>query len=420
MSTDTGALERVLGAHRYRNTEKMLRMSDPVWLAAASEGLINLNVEAASNNKMIIPESGHEFINLCSSAYLGLNFHPKVIEGAIDVLREAGTTGLLTSNARIRHRTLGRLEEELGELFRATALVGVSCTALSFGILPLVAAGYLAEGGARVMVYDRFCHFSMAYVKPITADESLVLTAPHNDLNYLEDVCKKYPRVAYIADGAYSMGGAAALDGLQELQDRYGLFLYLDDSHSLSITGEHGEGFTRSQIEMNPLSIIVSTLNKGFGSNGGVAMLGRPELYPFLTRHGGPIGWSQNIEVTSVGASLASAEIHRSSELGELQHKLQENIDYFDQRYPTKFAGNNLPVRLVPVGDADRSVRLSGELFRRGYYSSAVFFPIVPRGKAALRVMIRADISKDALGGFIDTVEELTADSDADEAPAHG
>lgn len=408
--TNAEAQPAVIGPHRFRNAQKMIHTADPVWQAAADNGLIGITVDADSNNRLIDRETGHQFANMCSCAYLGLNYHPAVIEGAMRALRDAGTTWLVTSTTRIRHSLLAGLEEELGDLFGAHILPGASCTALTAGILPLVASGHLAPGGPRVMVFDRFCHFCMSYVKPICAEESLVLTCDHNDLDYLEDVCRRYPSVAYVADGAYSMGGAAALDGLLELQDRYGLFLFIDDSHSLSIVGERGEGFVRSRLVMNPLTVIVNSLGKGFGTGGGVAMLGSERMFRFLARHAGPVGWSQNMSVPLVGASLASAAIHRSAELGELQRKLRSNVEFFDRILPTKFAGNGLPVRRITVGEADRAVRLSAELYRRGFYSSAVFFPIVPRGEAGIRIMIRADIDQEQLGVFADHVKELTSD----------
>ncbi|MDX6353919.1 MAG: hypothetical protein QOF98_822, partial [Streptomyces sp.] len=328
---------------------------------------------------------------------------------AIDALQEAQATWLVVSTTRIRHNLLVRMEEELGELFGAHILPGTSCTALTAGILPLVASGHLTDGQPRVMVFDRYCHFCMSYVKPVCAEETLVLTCDHNDLDYLEKICRKYPRVAYVADGAYSMGGAAALAGLKDLQERYGLFLYIDDSHSLSILGDSGEGFVRSQLEMNDLTVIVASLGKGFGTGGGIAMLGSRAMFEFLHRHAGPVGWSQNMALPLVGASLASAAIHRSPELGELQRRLQENIDHFDRVFPTPFAGNGLPVRRITVGEPDDAVRLSAELFRRGFYSSAVFFPIVPRGEAGLRIMLRADLAAEKIDEFADDVRELLA-----------
>lgn len=407
--TETDIRHPVVGPHRYRNGEKMVRGSDPVWQAALDHGLIGIEVDVQSSNRFVVPGTGHEFINMCSCDYLGLNSHPAIIEGAIQALREAGTIMLSNSPTRIRHTLDARLEEELGELFGGPVLLGMSCTALTSGILPLVASGQLAPGGPRVMVFDRFCHFCMSYVKPICADESLVLTCDHNDLDYLEDVCRRYPSVAYVGDGAYSMGGSAALAGLLELQDRYGMFLYLDDSHSLSFTGERGEGFVRSQLNMNELTVIAASLSKGFGVGGGVAMLGSQHMVDFLSRHGGPVGWSQQMALPLVGASLASAAIHRSSELGELQRKLQSNIDCFDELLPTSFSGNSLPVRRVTVGDSDRAIQLSTELYRRGFYSSAVFFPIVPKGEAGIRIMIRADLSHEMLASLAGHVTELTS-----------
>lgn len=400
----------ITGPRRFRNSAALVANSDPVWQAAADNGLIDIAVDPVSNNRLVEPESGHAFVNMCSCSYLGLNRHPSVIEGSIAALRDTGTIELMTSTTRIRPTIQARLEEELGDLFGAEILLSTTCSTVTAGILPLLASGHLAEGGPRVLVFDRHCHFSMSYVKAICAEESLVLTAPHNDLDFLADVCRRYGSVAYVADGAYSMGGAAALEGLLELQDRYGLYLYLDDSHSLSIMGDHGEGFVRSHTAPGPLTTIVTSLGKGFGSGGGVAMLHSRAQAEFLARHGGPLGWSQNLSVPTIGAALASAAIHRSPELGDLQARLRDNLDHFDTLLPTPLAGNGLPVRRIDVGDADRAVALSAELYRRGYYSSAVFFPIVPRGQAGLRVMIRADIDRDELTRFACHVTELTAD----------
>jgi 7-keto-8-aminopelargonate synthetase-like enzyme len=398
----------VAGPRRYRNTDKMIDFCEPVWLTASDRGLINLHVDAPSNNTYIVRETGQEVLSLCSFAYLGLNTHPKVIEGAVDALQKTKTMGLGVGHARVRHNLLGRLEEEFSDLFGAYVMAGVTCSALSAGILPLLAAGHVAEGGRRVMVFDRFCHFSMAYMKPVCAEESLVFTCNHNDLNYLEDMCRKYPRVAYIADGAYSMGGDAALEGLLELQDRYGLFLYFDDSHSLSIVGERGEGMTRSQLpEMNPLTIIVASLNKGFGTGGGIAMLGQRGIIDFFQHQAGPVAWSQNMEIPVVGASLASIEIHRSSELGQLQGKLQSNIDYFDSILPTRFAGNGLPIRIIDVAGPFEAVNAAAALFERGFYNSAVFFPIVTRGEGGIRVMLRAQLTEKQIAEFVDTIQEI-------------
>ncbi|GAA3034649.1 aminotransferase class I/II-fold pyridoxal phosphate-dependent enzyme [Actinokineospora globicatena] len=406
----TETVEReIAGPRTYRNSAALVDNADPVWQAAADNGLIDIAVDHESNNRLVVPETGHAFANMCSCSYLGLNRHPAVLEGVVDAVRDTGTIELMTSTTRIRPTIQRRLEEELGDLFGAHALLSTTCSTVTAGLLPLLASGHLAPGGPRVMIFDRYAHFSMAYVKATCAQESLVLTSGHNDIDFIADACRKYPSVAYVADGAYSMGGAAALDQLLELQDRYGLYLYFDDSHSLSIMGERGEGFVRSRTAPGPLTTIVASLGKGFGSGGGVALLHNAAQAEFLARHGGPLGWSQNLSVPTIGAALGSAAIHRSPELGELQAQLRANLALFDELLPTPLSGNGLPVRRIDVGDADRAVRLSTELYQRGFYSSAVFFPIVPKGQAGLRVMIRADMDRSDLTAFAAHVTELSS-----------
>jgi 7-keto-8-aminopelargonate synthetase-like enzyme len=397
----------VLGPRRYRNSEKMVGHGDRVWQIAAESGLIGIQVDHESNNALRVRESGHEFAMLCSCSYLGLNRHPKILKGAIDALERVRTTGLSIAEVRVRLNLLAELEEELSDLFGGPVLPGVSCSAITAGILPLIASGHLGGGKPRVMVFDRHCHFSMAYIKPICADEAKVLTCAHNDVQALEDLCKRHPRVAYVADGAYSMGGLADLAGLIDLQERYGLLLFFDDSHALSILGERGQGYVRSRLPPGPLTIIVASLAKAYGSSGGIAMLPDRQTVSALYRHAGPVAWSQNMEVAAIGASLASAAIHRSPELGELQRALQRNIAAFDRSFPTEHAGNGMPVRKITVGDEGAAMALSRELYRRGYYCSAVFFPIVAHGQAGVRVMLRADLEPERLERFCADVEQI-------------
>jgi 7-keto-8-aminopelargonate synthetase-like enzyme len=155
---------RVVGPRRFRNSDTLVRDSDPVWQAAADNGLLGIEVEPESNNRLVVPDTGHSFVNMVSCAYLGLNSHPAVVDGAIQALRDTGTTELGLSSTRIRTTLLGQLETELGDLFATHVLVTSTCSAASAGVLPLVASGHLAPGGPRVMVFDRHSHFSMNYV----------------------------------------------------------------------------------------------------------------------------------------------------------------------------------------------------------------------------------------------------------------
>ncbi len=399
--------------HRFRNNAKAIPLGEKGWQGVYDHRALDLSVAHLGDDRYQEDgPAGRKLVNCCSCSYLGLHYHPQVLEGAHEALRREQIVSMSISRTRMRSRLHTQLEEALSDLVRARCIATVTAAAATTGILPLIASGHLMDDGEpRVMVFDKFAHFSMNLIKPICADETTVLTAPHNDLDFVEDACKKHRRVAYVADGAYSMGGTTLIDGLLDLQDRYGLFLYFDDSHSLSVWGERGEGYIRSHLgpELSPLTIITASLGKGFGGSGGLIMLGPEKHFHTVLRHGGPISWSQALNVPAMGADLASVEIHRSPELRELQRRLLDNMALLDERIPTPEKGNGLPIRVITIGDEERAIELSGEMLNRGFYTSAVFFPIVERSKAGLRIMVRASNSKAEIEEFCGHIRELVS-----------
>nr|WP_255672548.1 aminotransferase class I/II-fold pyridoxal phosphate-dependent enzyme [Corallococcus sp. AS-1-6] len=399
-----------MGPHVHRNNQKMIPASESAWAVARESNMLNIRVEAVDGqNRMREVDTGHEFANLCSCSYLGLNSHPDVLQGGIDALKRAGITGLSMAEFRIRLGLMEELEEQLADLFGGPVLPAVTSSALTAAILPVLGSGHLTDSEPLVMVFDKFAHFSMAFVKPIVADETRVLNCPHNDMNYLEDVCRKYPRVAYVCDGVYSTGGVTDLQALLTLQEKYGLFLYIDDSHSLSTQGKNGEGYIRSRLrEMNDRTLIIASIAKAFGSTGGIAMLGSRKHYDFLYRTG-PMGWSQSLRTAAIGTSMGSIKVHRSPELAKRQEQLRRNIALFDEHIQTEQRGDGLHIKVVEVGEQDKAVKLSRELYKRGFYCSAVFFPIVPVGKAGIRLMLRGDLPTEQVQAFIGHLKEVLA-----------
>ncbi|KVC69952.1 aminotransferase class I and II [Burkholderia ubonensis] len=394
--------------NRYRNNDKAIGIGNAFWEATRDAGLAGI-VANLDGDGYLKTDDGHRFLNLSCCSYLDLDSHPLVAEGAAAALQRYGVLDHCISRIRIQLPALLELEARLSALFRAKVVTAISASAATAGVLPLVASGHLSGGPKPVMVFDKQCHFSMNLYKPVCGDETLVLTSPHNDMNWLEDVCRKYPNVAYVCDGTYSMGGHAPVHDLLELQRKYGLFLYFDDSHSLSIMGDKGEGYIRSNLgELDERTIIVATLNKAFGTSGAAIMFGPkgPDTALLLERFGGPLAWSQPMNTAAIGASLAVAELHDSPELGVRQRRLQAHIAQFDRRVTTEQSGNGFPIKLV-AGHGDKVIAAGQQLYRQGFYVSPVFFPIVPRDQAGLRVMVRAGIDDAEMTRLCEAVASL-------------
>ncbi|KAE9648189.1 aminotransferase class I/II-fold pyridoxal phosphate-dependent enzyme [Pseudomonas sp. PB103] len=391
--------------NKYINTARSVDIGNPSWAFAQQSGLTDLSVKHTQQGRMQ-DQNGHAFMNMCSCSYLGLEVDPRLARRAADYVLNSGTVNLPTSRIRIRLRELDELEDALSAHFNCRAFTATSCSAGIVASLPLLAAGMFTQGQRPVLIFDKHAHFALNQVKAICADETQVVTCNHNDVDFIEDMCKRYPLVAYVADGAYSMGGSAPIEQLLALQDKYGLFLYFDDSHSLSAYGEQGEGYIRTYIpELNPRTLLVYSLAKAFGANGGgIFMSEKADYQSVFRRFGGPMSYSQYINPAAIGAAMASLDIHKSPELGVLQEKLNSNIRLFDSLINTEHAGSGLPIRVIPLDSPDMAISVSEGVFKRGYYTSAVFFPIVARNKSGLRVMLRADMSQEDVRSFCSAV----------------
>lgn len=391
----------------FTNYRKLISLADHSWDTAEAGKVAGLNVDIRSSNRMV-DQHGRAFHHFCTTSYLGLDHHPDLLDGAMTTLWETGTLRVANSKNRCKLAILELYETELSALFGATCLSTLSCSAASAGILPLLASGVFTENQPPVMVFDRLAHYSMNHLKAACADETKVVTSPHNDMDFLETQCQHHNRVAYVADGAYSMGGVADMDGLLYLRDRYGLFLYLDDSHALSAVGTCGAGLVRPRLQaLDDDVLIVASLAKSFGASGGLVMLGNERQKKLIQRYGGPSNWSQSLNSAAIGAGRASIQLPRTLAFVALQEKLQANIRLFDSLIRTAQQGSNMAIRLIHCGEATLANRIAIELANLGFFTSTVFFPMVEQGKAAIRITLRADMEPMLICHFCELITEL-------------
>ncbi|MCT7378251.1 aminotransferase class I/II-fold pyridoxal phosphate-dependent enzyme [Chelativorans salis] len=380
---------------RYRNTASVIDRTWSHFDEAYRRGLMGVHCRSTEGRTILLTRGkrqGRQATDFVRCSYLGLDNHPAVVAGAVAAIEEYGSLHWSCARTRLNFGLVGALEENLSQLFCARVIAYSTVMVANMGALPIIASGHLTGGRKPRMVFDRLAHASLAFHKPVVADESQVDTIPHNDLDALERICRRHPQVAYICDGIYSMGGQAPVRQLSELQERYGLFLYIDDAHGISIFGQRGEGFARSQLpsDLGERTIIAASLGKGFGASGGMLMLGTARQEALFRCYSLPHAFSASLNLAAVGAALASARIHRTCELANRQRELAARIAFFDERICTAQRGTPLPIRMIRIGDEPAAIDIAEELLDEGFYTSVTFFPTVARGEAGIRICLTA------------------------------
>lgn len=398
-----------------RNTRSMIGHASAHFASAQLEGLMAVYARPLGGRGVEIELGKKHSLRVTDfvrCSYLGLDNHPKIVEGAIAAVQNHGSLHWSCARTRLNFNLIGDLEEALSTLFSARVITYSSVLAANMGALPLLASGHLTNQRKPLIVFDRLAHATLAFHKATIAEETEVVTIPHNDMSALEALCREHGNVAYICDGIYSMGGCAPIEELLALQKRYGLFLYIDDAHGISLFGKNGEGFARSQIPgaLGERTIIAASLGKGFGASGGMLLLGTQEQENLFRSFAVAHAFSASPNLAAIGAALASGRLHQTAELAELQTRLQNRLALFDSLIATGLEGP-LPIRMMAIGDELMTIGAARAILDSGYYVSAVFFPTVAKGRAGLRVCPTAGHTVDEIKGLCTMLRDVLPDS---------
>ncbi|RAL30918.1 aminotransferase class I/II-fold pyridoxal phosphate-dependent enzyme [Rhodococcus sp. AQ5-07] len=401
--------------HLHADYKKMNRISAGNWDYALEKGVHGGWFEPVGLGKIKRNSDGLTAWNMSSYSYLGLDEDERILLAAQEALSKSRVLNSSLSRVRMTLPLLELAESELGNLFQADVGTLNSCAAAVWATLPVLASGLLTNGVPPVMAFDKKAHFCMLSLKAACADETEVVTIEHNDMEALERLCQKHKRVAYVCDSVYSTGGTVApMEQLIELQNKYGLFLYFDEAHSTSVVGVNGRGYALKALgEINSQTMIVTSLNKGFGASGGAVLFGPQgnlESRYAVQRASGPMMWSQRINTPGLGAIRKSIEIHMSDELPELQANLANNMAYFDAQIASNGSGNVVPIRYIVVGDERSAIDVSADLLKLGFYAEPDFFPIVRRGEAGLRIRIRSTMTAESIAEFAYALSSVVKD----------
>ncbi len=334
--------------------------------------------------------SGKEVLNFCANNYLGLGDHPKVIEAARKTLE---THGFGMSSVRFICGTQDihkKLEETIARFFGTDdTILYSSCFDANGGFFEAL------FGPEDAIISDQLNHASI--IDGIRLCKAKRYRYANNDMADLEAKLKQADadgaRFKCIAtDGVFSMDGIIAnLKGICDLADKYEALVMVDDSHATGFVGKTGRGTPEYHGVMDRVDIITSTLGKAMGGASGGFATGRKEIIEMLRQRSRPYLFSNTLAPPIVGASIKVFEM--LSETTELRDKLEENTKYFREKMTE--AGFDIipgvhPIVPIMLGDARLANEMADDLLEEGIYVIGFSYPVVPKGKARIRVQISA------------------------------
>ncbi|HSJ33465.1 MAG TPA: aminotransferase class I/II-fold pyridoxal phosphate-dependent enzyme [Acidimicrobiia bacterium] len=354
--------------------------------------------------------NGRVLANFGNCSYLGLNVDPRLKAGAIEAVERFGP--LYSSSIAYSAVDLyDLLTEKLQQVMGAQAVVIPPTTTLGhLAVLPSLVSG------SDVILVDRHSHASLQLTTQVLAGRGIpIQPVAHNDVPALVDAIesaeKRYEKIWYVADGLYSMyGDTAPVETIDALMRRHpSLHVYFDDAHGFSWTGRHGRGLVLSRMPWNERLIVAAGLAKSFGTGGAVVGFGDPKLARRVELVGGPMNFSGPIHPPTLGAMVASADIHLSDEHEILRERIDAQID----RVTTLLARHSLPavswartpVWLVRVGELHHMLEVARLMLDDGYFINVSGFPVVPVGMAGIRFTQTLSNTDEQIIGMIQSLQ---------------
>ena len=391
------------------NHTNYLDIVDNVFSTARKKGIMHINSEEKSFDGKAFTIRGKQLKNFGTCGYMGLETHPELKKGSIDLLEKFGTQ-LLMGRVFMRPTYIQELEELLSEIFNGHKVLCFSSTsAAHIGVMETIIKA------DDLVILDQQAHFSIQYpAKRTKLQGTQVKMIRHSDYNALDEIiteeANRYRRIWYMADGVYSMyGDLPDTTKLKALMDKHPkLHLYFDDAHGMSWGGKKGAGLIFDQVGASERIVIISTLAKGFGCVGGTAILADHEMYRKIDIFGGPLSYSHPLPPASVGAAIASAKIHLSDEIYKYQEELSDLVQHMNNRLVEKklpnISSQYSPIYYIGCGLNKVTHNFVQRILNEGFYVNTATFPAVPNDKSGLRFTITRHVTKKDIDEFSDAM----------------
>lgn len=392
-----------------QDLEKLYKLLNDELDRAKAEKTYKYEVPLEGQQAGTVNVSGKNVVMLASNNYLGLSNHPEICEAAKKGLNEYGF-GLASVRFICGTQPLHReLEEQLADfLGTEDTILFNSCWAANEGFFNAMLSTELGFKDYRDMIYsDQLNHASIidgVRLARIAVKTTDARAYKHNDIaqltEWMDEDQPKNHRIKIIAtDGVFSMeGDTGHLPELVKLAKKNNAMLFVDESHSTGVLGKTGRGTPEEQGVHGQIDVISGTLGKALGGAAGGFITGRRALVDFLRQKARPYTFSNSVPPFIVAASLKALEILKRD--NSLVTKLHENTHYF--RTEIVKAGFTIlpgvhPIVPVMLGEASVAQDMSKEMLDLGVYVRGLWYPVVPKGEARLRVQISAAHSREDL-----------------------
>ncbi|MGO9964634.1 MAG: glycine C-acetyltransferase [Acidimicrobiales bacterium] len=338
---------------------------------------------------------GGEVLNLCANNYLGLADDPRVVAAAKQALDRWGygmaSVRFICGTQQIHKDLERRLSGFLGT---EDSILYSSCFDANGGLFETLL------GKDDAVISDELNHASI--IDGIRLCAAQRYRYHNRDMAHLEEQLREASgarRRLIATDGVFSMDGyVAPLAEICELAERYGALVMVDDSHAVGFIGAHGRGTPELHGVQDRVDIVTGTLGKALGGASGGYVSGRREIIDLLRQRSRPYLFSNSVAPAIAAASLVVLDLLDESD--DLRARLKENTSWFRERMEGlgfDIAPGDHPIVPVMFGDAARATRMAELLLEEGVYVIGFSYPVVPMGKARIRVQVSAAHTREDL-----------------------
>jgi glycine C-acetyltransferase len=345
-------------------------------------------------------EGEQNLLNFCANNYLGLANNQEVMQAAIEGVNLYGfgmaSVRFICGTQAIHKELEARISQFLET---EDTILYSSCFDANCGLFETIL------GKEDAVLSDELNHASL--IDGIRLCKAKRLRYRNNDMQDLEKQCilAKNARFRLIAtDGVFSMDGTIAnLKEICNLAEQYQALVVVDDSHAIGFMGRKGKGTPEFCEVMKRVDILTGTLGKALGGASGGYISGKKQLIEWLRQRSRPYLFSNALAPMIVAASLEVMDLIESGD--DLRKQLHENSRYFREKM-TRLNFNLVPGEhpIIPIllGEAQLAKTVAQKMLQFGIYVVAFSYPVVPQGKARIRVQISAAHKKSQLDQAIE------------------